>query len=95
MIRGYKKKTVINKLKPLGDTDRMILLNKYVIQMENVYCDFSAKVNIDIITKIFLFKFNRKALIYAYVTGDHVVDHPSCRLSEFLDNELVKLRVRR
>jgi hypothetical protein len=95
MIRGYKKKTVINKLKALGDTDRMLLLNKYVIQTENVYCAFSAKENIDIITKIFLFKFNREALIDAYVTGDHVVDHPGCRLSEFLDNELVKLRVRR
>ena len=75
----------------MNSTDRMLLLNKYSRQTENIYCTFSAEKNIDIITKIFTLKFNNDALVDAYVNGDPIVDHPGCRLSDFLDNEFRQL----
>ena len=72
----------------MNDTERMILLNKYSRQTENVYCTFSAKKNIDIINKILFFKHDKDALIESYAKGDPVVDHPGCRLNEFLNSEM-------
>jgi hypothetical protein len=83
---------VLEKLKSLDDTDRMLLLNKYSQQTENIYCMFKADKKIDIITKIFTLKFNNDALVDAYVSGDPIVDQLGCRLSDFLDNEFQKLR---
>ena len=85
-----KKATVLEKLKLLNGTDRMLLLNKYSRQTENIYCMFRADQKIDIITKIFTLKFNNDALIDAYVKGDPIVDEPGSRLNDFLDNELLK-----
>ena len=87
-ICDAKKASVVEKLIALNDTERMMLLNKYSRLTENVYCTFNSNKNIDIITKIFLFKFDNDALVEAYMNGDPVVDHPGCRLNEFLDNEI-------
>jgi len=84
-----KKATVLEKLKLLNSTDRMLLLNKYSRQTENIYCMFRADQKIDIITKIFTLKFNNDALVDAYVNGDPIVDQLGCRLSDFLDNEFL------
>lgn len=84
------KSKVLKRLKSLDDTDRMLLLNKYTRQTENVYCTFGVERNIEIITKIFMLKFNKDALIDAYVKGDPVVDEPGSRLKDFLDNEFLK-----
>jgi hypothetical protein len=89
-ICDAKKASVVEKLSALNDTDRIILLNKYSRLTENIYCTFGAKENIDIITNIFLFKFDIDALVEAYVNGDPVVDHPGCTLNEFLNNEMAK-----
>ena len=88
-ISDDKKATVLEKLILLNSTDRMLLLNKYTRQTENIYCMFKADQKIDIITKIFTLKFNKDALVDAYVNGDPIVDHPGCRLSDFLDNEFL------
>ena len=74
-----KKASVVEKLSALNDTKRMRLLNKYSRLTEDVYCTFRADKNIDVITKIFLFKFDNDALVEAYVNGDPVVDVPGCR----------------
>ena len=87
-ICAAKKASVVEKICALNDTERMMLLNKYSRLTENVYCTFRAEKNIDVITKIFLFKFDNDALVEAYLNGDPVVDHPGCRLNEFLDNEI-------
>lgn len=84
-----KKATVLEKLKLLNSTDRMLLLNKYSRQTENIYCTFSAEKNIDIITKIFTLKFNNDALVDAFVNEDPVVDQPGYRLKDFPDNEFL------
>ena len=84
-----KKSTILEKLKILNSTDRMLLINKYSRQTENIYCTFSAEKNIDIITKIFQLKFDNDALVDAYVNGDPIVDQLGCRLSDFLDNEFL------
>jgi len=81
------KEEIIAKLKVLSDTKRMMLLNKYARQSENIYCTFSAEKNIDIINKIFILKFDNDALVDASKNGDPVVDHPGFRLNEFLNNE--------
>ena len=83
-----KKESVVKKISALNDTERMMLLNKYSRLTENVYCTFNSNKNIDVITKIFLFKFDNDALVEAYVNGDPVVDAPGCRFNEFLDNEI-------
>ena len=85
-----KKATVLENLKLLNSTDRMLLLNEYSRQTENIYCMFRAEQKIDIITKIFTLKFNNDALVDAYVNGDPIVDQLGCRLSDFLDNEFLK-----
>lgn len=87
-IGDAKKASVVEKLIALNDTERMMLLNKYSRQTENVYCTFRSEKNLDVITKIFIFKFDNDALVEAYVNGDPVVDVPGCRLNEFLDNEI-------
>ena len=87
-IGDAKKASVAEKLIALNDTERMMLLNKYSRQTENVYCTFRCEENIDVITKIFLFKFDNDALVEAYVNDDPVVDVPGCRLNEFLDTEI-------
>ena len=84
------KSIVLERLKSLDDTDRMLLLNKYTRQTENIYCTLGVERNIEIITKIFMFKFNKHALIDAYVKGDPIVDQLGCRLCDFLDNEFLK-----
>lgn len=84
------KSIVLKRLKSLDDTDRMLLLNKYTRQTENIYCTLGVERNIDIIIKIFMLKFNKDALIDAYVKGDPVVDKPGSRLNDFLDNEFQK-----
>ena len=86
-----KKATILEKIKTLNSTDRMLLLNKYSRQTENIYCNFSAEKNIDIITKIFQLKFDNDALVDAYVNRDPIVDVPGCKLSDFLDNEFGQL----
>ena len=84
------KSIVLKRLKSLDDTDRMLLLNKYTRQTENIYCTLGVERNIEIITKIFMFKFNKHALIDAYVKGDPIVDEPGSRLNDFLNNEFQK-----
>ena len=84
------KSKVLKRLKSLDDTDRMLLMNKYTRQTENVYCTLGIERNIEIITKIFMFKFNNHALIDAYVKGDPIVDEPGSRLNDFLDSELLR-----
>jgi hypothetical protein len=84
------KKVVIEKLRVLGHTDRMRLLNQYIGQTENVYCAFSAQKNMEIIIKVLLLKFDNNALVEAYENGDRIVDRPGCTLKEFLDNEMMK-----
>lgn len=84
------RSTVLEKLKSLDDTDRMLLLNKYSRQTENTYCKFNAAQNIDIIIKIFMLKFNKDALIDAYMKGDPIVDQPGSRLDDFLHNGFLK-----
>jgi len=84
-----KKNIVMERLKGLKNIERIMLLDRYARQTENIYCTFSAEKNIDIIIKIFQLKFNNDALVDAYVNGDPIVDNPGCRLSDFLDNELV------
>jgi hypothetical protein len=84
------KSKILERLNSLDDTDRMLLLNKYTRQTENIYCTLGVERNIEIITKIFMFKFNKEALVDAYVKGDPVVDEPGNRLSDFLDNEFQK-----
>ena len=88
-ISDGKKNIVMERLKGLNHIERIMLLDRYARQTENIYCTFSAEKNIDIIIKIFQLKFNNVALVDAYVNGDPIVDHPGCRLSDFLDNELV------
>ena len=83
-----KKASLIEKLSALNDTERMMLLNKYSRLTENIYCTFRAEGNIDVITKIFLFEFDNDAMVEAYVNSDPVVNHPGCRLNEFLNNEM-------
>ena len=70
------------------DTERMMLLNTYSQLTENICCTFRVEVKIDIITKIFLFKFDNDAMVEAYVNSDPVVDHPGCSLNEFLNIEM-------
>lgn len=82
---------VLDKLNALTDTDRMTLLNKYTRLTENVYCTFNSEKNIDIITKICIFKFDNDALVDAYMTEDPVVDYPGYRLYEFLNNEMIEI----
>jgi len=82
------KEEIIAKLKVLSDTKRMMLLNKYARQTENIYCTFSAEKNLDIINIIFILKFDNDALVDAYKNEDPVVDYPGFRLNEFLNNEL-------
>lgn len=89
-IFNGKKATVLEKLKLLNSTDRILLLSKYSRQTENIYCMFKTDQKIDIITKIFTLKFNNDALVDAYVNGDPIVDKLGCRLSDFLDNEFLK-----
>lgn len=84
------KSIVLKRLKSLDDTDRMLLLNKYSRQTENIYCMFRADQKIDITTKIFTLKFNNDALVDAYVKGDPIVNEPGSRLNDFLDNEFLK-----
>ena len=88
-ISDGRKNIVMERLKGLNNIERIMLLDRYARQTENIYCTFSAEKNIDIIIKIFQLKFNNVALVDAYVNGDPIVDHPGCRLSDFLDNELV------
>ena len=88
MMYNDKKEIVLEKLKALTDTERMTLLNKYMRQTENVYCLFSTEKNLNIITKIFMLKFDNEALVEAYMKEDPVVDHPGCRFYEFLNNEM-------
>jgi hypothetical protein len=88
-ISDFGRMTTTEWLNALDDTERMLLVNKYSQQTENVYYTLHAKEKIDIITKIFSFKFNKDALVDSYVNGDPVVDHPGCRLDEFLDNEII------
>jgi hypothetical protein len=87
-----KKATILEKLKILNSTDRMLLIKKYSRQTENIYYTFSAEMNIDIITKIFQLKFDNDALVDAYVNGDPIVDQLGCRLGDFLDNEFGQLK---
>lgn len=77
-------------LDAMDDTERMLLLDKYSKQTENVYCTFNSKESIDFITKIHSLKFDKNALIESYENGDTVIDQPGCRLNEFLENEMVK-----
>ena len=64
-LSDSKKATVLEKLRTLNSTDRMMLLNKYSRQTENIYCMFRADQKIDIITKIFTLKFNNDSLVDA------------------------------
>ena len=94
-ISEFGRMTITDWLNALDDTERMLLINKYSQHTENVYYTFQAKEKIDIITKILLFKFNKDALVDSYVNGDPVVDHPGCRLNEFLSNEILNQIIQR
>ena len=89
-MSAANKSKVLERLKSLSNTDRMLLLNKYSLQTEKIYCTLGTERKIDIITKIFMLKFNKNALIDAYVKGDPVVDEPGSRLNDFLNNEFQK-----
>ena len=84
------KSRVLERLKSLNSTDRMLLINKFSRQTENIYCKFTAEQNIDIIVKIILLKFSNNALVDAYMNGDPIVDEPGSRLNDFLDNEFLQ-----
>ena len=84
------KSNVLERLKSLSNTDRMLLLNKYSNQNENIDCTFKAEQNIDILIKIFMLMFNKDALIDAYVKGDPIVDEPGSRLDDYQDKEFQK-----
>jgi hypothetical protein len=88
MMYTNRKEIVLEKLKALTATERMTLMDRYARQTENIYCTFSAEKNINIITKIFILKFDNDALVDAYKEEDSVVDHPGCRFYEFLNNEM-------
>jgi hypothetical protein len=88
MMHTSRKEIVLERLKALTATERMTLMNTYTRQTENVYCTFSAEKNRDIITKIFLLKFDKDALVDAYRKEDPIVDHPGCRFYEFLNDEM-------
>jgi hypothetical protein len=83
-----RKEIVLEKLKALTATERMTLMDRYARQTENIYCTFSAEKNINIITKIFILKFDNDALVDAYKKEASVVDQPGCRFYEFLNNEM-------
>ena len=89
-ISDGKKNIVMERLKGLNNIERIMLLDRYARQTENIYCTFRAEQKIDIVTKIFTLKFNNDALVNAYVNGDPIVDQLGCRLSDFLDNEFLK-----
>jgi hypothetical protein len=89
-MSAANKSKVLERLKSLSNTDRMLLLNTYSLQTEKIYCTLGTERKIDIITKIFMLKFNKDALIDAYVKGDPVVDEPGSRLNDFLNNEFQK-----
>ena len=61
-ISDVEKATVVEKLNALDDEERMILLNKYSRQTEDIYCTFSEKDNINIINKILLPKHKQGCL---------------------------------
>ncbi|MFL7837710.1 MAG: hypothetical protein AB8I52_02855 [Candidatus Promineifilaceae bacterium] len=88
MMYTNRKEIVLEKLKALTATERMTLMDRYARQTENIYCTFSTEKNINIITKIFILKFDNDALVDAYKEEDTVVDHPGCRFYEFLNNEM-------
>ena len=88
MMHTNRKEIVLERLKALSATERMTLMNRYARQTENVYCTFSAEKNRDIITKIFLLKFDNDALVDAYRKEDPIVDQPGCRFYEFLNDEM-------
>lgn len=92
---NIEKAIVIEKLNTLGDEERMSLLNKYERRTENVFCTFNTEKRVDVITKLFLFKFDNDALVEAFVDGDPVVDQPGCRLYEFIENAMAKLCLQR
>jgi len=85
-----KKNIVMERLKGLNNIERIMLLDRYAQRTENIYCMFRTDQKIDIITKLFTFKFNNDALVDAYVNGDAIVDQPGYRLRDFLDNEFIK-----
>ena len=87
-LYNVEKATVVERLNALDDEERMLLLNKYTRQTEDIYCTFSEKDNMDIINKILLLKHSKDALVEYYTNGDPVVDHPGCRLNEFLNSEM-------
>lgn len=87
-MHNNKKEIVLEKLKALSEIERMTLMNKYIQQTENVYCTFSTAKHIEIIAKIFVLKFDKDALVDAYMKEEPVVDQPGCRLNEFLKNEV-------
>ena len=85
-----KKNIVVERLKGLNNIEKIMLLDRYSRQTENIYCMFRTDQKIDMITRIFTLKFNNDDLVDAYVNGDPVVDQPGCRLSDFLDNEFIE-----
>jgi hypothetical protein len=91
MMYTNRKEIVLERLKALTATERMTLMNRYTRQTENVYCTFSVEKNRDIITKIFLLKFDNDALVDAYRKEDPIVDQPGCRFYEFLNNEMIRV----
>ena len=90
-----EKANVVKRLNSLSDEERMVLLNKYERQTENVFCTFNTERRVDVITKLFLFKFDNDALVEAFVDGDPVVDQPGYRLYEFIENAMAKLCLQR
>ena len=84
----YDLELVIDWLTNLSDDERMILLNKYTRLTENIYCRFSAEENVSIISKIFNLKLSGTALVNTYLTADPIVNHPGCRLDDFIHREM-------
>ena len=82
------KNVLIRKIEEMNCLDRMELLNKYTAFAEDTYCRFAQDQINAVISKILLFKFDKKALIGGLKQGEAIVDCPGVRLTDFLIAEL-------
>jgi hypothetical protein len=87
-VQNDLKNVLIRKIDEMDCLDRMELLNKYTAYAENTYCHFTPEKINAVISKILLFKFDKKALIGGLKRGETIVDCPGYRLTDFLIAEL-------
>lgn len=83
-----QKEFVLNILLDMSRFERIRLIDRYTKIAEEVFHRYTEDQIIDIIAKIVKIKFSKQILIDFFVSGESVVDHPDCRLEEFLIREL-------